>query len=320
MLVNRGASMKCAQCLHEFSDDFAFCPHCGAAARGAATEPAAPEADTPSESQVELPADEPVMSETVEVEAQAAPAETEAVIATPDTAPSDTQAVIPAVVPEFKPAAAAAPVRSAPAEDSFVNAAPSRVVEAPPPKKKRKGHGCLISFGIFLLLIGIALALFFDLPMRLGLVSSPAEKMFTERPNSEARTTLTQEFEQAGQPTQGISFYVLPYKDRGYSLAYVVLDQSKGYRYVDTGFSDPILAAFQLVARSKAVEQAQIYRVSIEFRERDGKTLFVLTAPVFAIQQFAAKTIDRKQFFLQVDGHANLARMIKNQYMLGGSQ
>ena len=236
----------------------------------------------------------------------------------------------PAVVAETPPEAPSLETQAQPPADKFEYrtagaVAPEPLVSPPPPpavpEKKRKRHGCLIAFGIFLLLIALALAVLFDLPMRLGLISSPAEKMFTEPADPEARATLTQDFEQAGQPTKGISFYVLPFKDRGYSLAYVVLDQSQGYRYVDTGFDNPVFAAFGLVARSKAVEEAQIYRVAVEFREPDGSTLCVLTAPVFAIQQYAAKTIDKKQFIAQMDGHANLARMYKDQYSwLGGPQ
>jgi hypothetical protein len=238
-------------------------------------------------------------------------ADAQAVVAEapPEAPPPETQTQPPADKFEYRSAGAVAP-------EPLVSPPP-----APPvPQKKRKRHGCLISFGIFLLLIGFALAVVFDLPMRLGLISSPAAKMFTEPADPEARAVLTQEFEQAGQPTKGISFYVLPYKDRGYSLAYVVLDQSQGYRYVDTGFDNPIFATFQLVARSKAVQQAQIYRVAVEFREPDGSTLCVMTAPVFAIQQYAAKTIDKKQFFLQMDGHGNLAKIFKDQYMLGSAQ
>jgi hypothetical protein len=302
--------MQCAQCHYEVPEGGAFCPQCGS-----------PLADAPA-----VAAETP--SEAPPPEALAAPADAEA--AAPDPAPSDIPSEAPADALEHPEAEA----QTAPAgaDAAALDFAPTRMAEEPPagkpayrpaaaevPKKKRKRHGCLISFGVFLLLIGIALAVVFDLPMRLGLISSPAEKLFTEPADIGARAVLTQEFEQAGQPAQGISFYVLPYKDRGYSLAYVVLDQSKGYRYVDTGFGNPIFATFELVARSKAVEQAQIYRVAVEFREADGSTLCVLTAPVFAIQQYAAKTITKKQLYMLMDGHGNLAKMFKDQYMLMGS-
>ncbi len=301
--------MQCAQCHYEFPDGTRFCPQCGLRVADA---PSAG-AETSSEAPVEAEA-VAVAPDTASCEA---PAQAEAAITTPDIGTSGTQAEVPADKPEIRPAAAP----SAPTDDSFGNVAPTRVVESPAPKKKRKRHGCLISFGVFLLLISVGLAVVFDLPMRLGLISSPAEKMFTEPADPEARAVLTKDFEQANQPTKGISFYVLPYKDRDYSLAYVVLDQSKGYQYVDTGFEDPIFATFQLVARSKAVQQAQIYRVAVEFREADGSTLSVLTAPVFAIQQYVAKTIDKKAFIAQMDGHANLVRMFKDQYTwLGGPQ
>ncbi len=294
--------MQCAQCHHDVPDGSLFCPQCGsplADRQGAFA--ATPSEAPPPETQ---PAD--ATTDATDAAPSAAQAETpQDEFAAPEPVPSTAQAEPPADKPEYRSAGAVAP---------------EPLVSPPPaPEKKRKRHGCLIAFGIFLLLIGIALVVLFDLPMRLGLVSSPAEKMFTGQADRQAEAVLARDFEEARQPTQGISFVVLPYWGRGYSLAYVVLDASKGYRYVDTGFEDPIFAAFQIVARSKAVQQAQIYRVAVEFREADGVTLSVLTAPVFAIQQYAAKQIDRKQFIAKMDGHANLMRMYKDQYSwLGG--
>ena len=285
--------MQCTQCQHEFPEGAKFCPECGQRVADApAVSPAA----------IEIPAPIKAVVEAAEPEAAMAP-----ITYAPPVEP-------PVEIHDIQREAVVAP--SPPPV-----VAPQRIVEPSPPAKKHKRHGCLISFGVFLVLVGTALALLFDLPTRLGLISSPAEKMFTEPVDAAAAEMLTQDFEKANQPTKGISFYVLPYKDRGYSLAYVVLDQSQGYRYVDTGFENPVFAAFQLVARSKAVEKAQVYRVAVEFREADGVTLSVLTAPVFAIQQYDAKAIDKKQFIAKVDGHANLARMYKDQYTwLGGPQ
>ena len=291
--------MQCIQCQHEAPAGAVFCPQCGSQLSNTQ--------DVPSEMPSNAPPDE---AQAMVVEVAATPLA---------LTPHETQMEPAADQPVDSPAAIEAPIPNTPTSDHIGNIAPTREIEAPASKKKRKGHGCLISFCVFLLLIALALAVLFDLPTRLGLISSPAERMFVDAPDPIARATLTKEFEQANQPTQGISFYVLPYKDRDYSLAYVVLDQSKGYRYVDTGFENPIFATFELVARSKAVEEAQIYRVSVEFREPDGSTLCVLTAPVFAIQQYAAKTIDKKQFYMQMDGHENLEKVFKDQYLLMGS-
>ena len=287
--------MQCIRCHHDIPDGSLFCPQCGLPlADGQSAFAATP---------IEAPPPEPQPADAVAEAPEPVPS------MAPEPAPRTAQAEPPADQPEYQPAGAVAP---------------EPLVLPPPapsaPEKKRKRHGCLIAFGVFLLLIALALAVLFDLPMRLGLISSPAKQMFTSGADSIAREMLTKEFEQANQPATGISFYVMPYKGRGYSLAYVVLDQSKGYRYVDTGFEDPIFAAFILVARSKTVERDQIDRVAVEFRERDGGTLFVMTAPVFAIQQYDAKAITKKQFLAQMDGHGNLARILKDQYTLGGVQ
>ena len=313
--------MQCTQCQHEFAEGTKFCPECGfrvadmQAVPTTAVEEPAP-GSGPNDTEATPAPIEPTPEATVP-EPSTEPAPAEPAAAMPERPP-----VVTEPVPEIRPAPAAPAVMAAPsAPPSPGIMAPARIVEPPPPKKKRKRHGCLISFGVFLLLIGIAAVVLFDLPMRLGLISSPAERMFTGKADRQAEAVLAKDFEEARQPTQGISFVVLPYWGRGYSLAYVVLDASKGYHYVDTGFEDPIFAAFQIVARSKAVQQAQIYRVAVEFREADGVTLSVLTAPVFAIQQYAAKTIDKKQFIAKMDGHANLIRMYKDQYTwLGGPQ
>lgn len=342
--------MHCTRCFTELSDSANFCPQCGAPV--AATPPltdisaeAAPSADTEPHAAAPSPAEEPaeVVAEPITPEpppievTEPEPASSEApaepsVAAEPPARPVIVQPIVEPPAEKIaieEPAPPAHPV-IVPSVATGERPAAKVAVETPPPTaapssyvpaQKRKRNVGRIILGAIVLLFGAGAAMFYDLPSRLGLLGSPAKEMLSDVPLREAGAAVLQDFEAGRQPSKGIHVYVLPYKGRDYSLAYVVLDQSQGYSYVETGYGNPITAAFTIVANSKQVEAAQINRVAVEFRTADKATLFVMTAPVFAIQQYAAGVIDKKQFYAHIDGHGDPSRIFKQQYgmFLGGS-
>lgn len=181
-------------------------------------------------------------------------------------------------------------------------------------KKKRGGcrTGCLWLLGILVLLTALALVVIFDVPSRLGLRTSDFEKTFPSGPLPDAGESVAEDFEAAGQSPDGLTVYVLPIRDTEQSLAYVILDQSKGYKSAEEG-ENPLKDAFVMAANSKAAQEAGVTYVAVEFREADGSTLMVMAAPVDAIKQLDAGTMSDEQFSDVVGAKGNLPRIIQLQ-------
>jgi len=201
--------------------------------------------------------------------------------------------------------------------DGTGNAPPASATPATAATKSIKPHrhgcrrGCLVVFVLLLVLLCVTVAVLFDVPRRMGLIPSHAERLLSGPPDRLTAGALLADFQRAGQPTNGLSVYVLPVKDTKHTLAYIILDPACGYHFVNTGQDNPVLAAFVTVARSK--NATDVGRVAVEFRNVTGETLFVMTAPVEAIRRFADGVITRQQFFAKTDGRGDLSKVISIQ-------
>lgn len=73
--------------------------------------------------------------------------------------------------------------------------------------------------------------------------------------------------------------YVLPVKDTDESVACLVLDPSRGYKW--NGQNDnPVKAAMVLAANSAAVADVGVTRIAVESREEYGRMSYVMAATV----------------------------------------
>ncbi len=280
--------MRCPDCGAEAVEDQAFCMECGRALeRQAIAEAEAPGAQMPAGTSMEQPAS-PV---------------------TPSSPP-------PPPTPAFTPPPAPLPGFTVPQTPE-----PSAAVTKPPKKKRGCLKGCLVIVVIFLLLIALAAVVVFRVPERLGLFPSQAETLLAGTTDGLTAAEFEGEFESLGQDPAGISTYVLPVGDTEETIAYLVLDQSRGYTHTSVEVSDPVKDAFILAARSDAIRTAGVTRVAVEFKDEVGKSLFVMTAPVDAILDLADGRITKEEFFKRTAAVGDLYETLQIQLEgLGGLQ
>ena len=176
---------------------------------------------------------------------------------------------------------------------------------APQPKK---GPGCVRIGCIGVLVIIFAIAalgamLYFQIPQRVGLLPS-AERTFASTPDREAATALRDELNKGGIDTKGMGIYVLPFRDKPGSVAYVVLDSAQGFKFKG-GSKDPVIDYFKQMAQSETSKKYGLQRIAMEYKSPTGSSLLSLTASTDTINAFINGTISRGEFLKKVDGQAN---------------
>jgi pSer/pThr/pTyr-binding forkhead associated (FHA) protein len=193
------------------------------------------------------------------------------------------------------------------------SAPPARADQVPGAQPKPKRRSCLRSCSIAFLATFLVLAvcgllvgaIFLDIPQKLGLKESAAERLLSDSPDRVAAAALRDELDQTGIDTQGMEIYVLPFKDRDGSLAYALLDAGEGFQFT-SGLQDPIADTLISMAASQAVQEHDIQRIAIDYRNETGERLLVLTASTSAINGYANGMLSREEFMQALDGEANL--------------
>lgn len=102
----------------------------------------------------------------------------------------------------------------------------------PKPAKKRPGIlrlGCTGVLGLLVLVIALGVSAYFGLPRRLGLVSTPAERLLSGPPDRQTAASLVEDMKRSGVATTGMELYVLPITGTQESIAYAMLDASQGF-------------------------------------------------------------------------------------------
>ena len=110
----------------------------------------------------------------------------------------------------------------------------------------------------------------------------------------------------------GISAFVLPVKAADPCVAYVVLDPYQGYAW-NQQQDTPVKAALITVANSTAAKDASVTRVAVEFREEDGRTLYVMTATVEDIKAWGEGQLTDEQFLQRATARSDLQRVLQLQ-------
>ena len=178
------------------------------------------------------------------------------------------------------------------------------------PRRRRGccGTGCLLLLLLLLLLVGGGVAFYFKLPQKLGLWRTPAQALLAPQPDREAASTILSDLAQGGLNTRGMELYVLPYKDGSGSMAYAVLDASKGFVFPNT-VGDPVVQYLVLLARGQTAQSYGLKRVAIEYRDETGQSLVTMTAATKTLEAYVQGSITRQQLLQAIDGTADLAAL-----------
>jgi len=174
------------------------------------------------------------------------------------------------------------------------------------------GKACLIVIVALLLALGLLVAFFFRIPQKF--LPSPAKELLSGTPYREEAEIVLEEARAAGIPTEGISLYILPIKGTDASVAYAVLDASQGFTFASTGGLNPVSAMMQALLTGPQAEQMDIARVSLDYRNDEGKPLFVVSAPSDAILAFASGETDQAAFSAALEADINPGNFLTGEW------
>jgi hypothetical protein len=161
---------------------------------------------------------------------------------------------------------------------------------------------------------GWVAAVQFGVLERLGLREPPAEKLLSGTPDRAVAEEVLNELHEASIDPTGISLYVLPVEGTDKSVAYAVLDASKGFNFSFSGDEDPFIGLLERLGTGPAAAEANIERVAIDYRDAGGGSLLLLTAPTDALQAFSKGQIDREALLEAIDGKANTVGLYTSLY------
>ncbi|MFC2069280.1 hypothetical protein ACFLTP_09805 [Chloroflexota bacterium] len=174
------------------------------------------------------------------------------------------------------------------------------------------GKGCLITIGVIVLILVIASIILFNVPQRIGIVQSPTERHLSSTPDREDAEALMTELQQLGVNTQGINMYVIPKKNSDKSILYAEFDSSEGFNLQALGGSrSPIEDALGLLAELDKSGEYGIERIAMNYKDENGDSLAIVTAPTEAIRGFVNGTITRQQFMQALEGKVELSKLVE---------
>ena len=177
--------------------------------------------------------------------------------------------------------------------------------------KGKKSHGCLISFLVIVVIIAIAAIIIFDVPEKIGLVKSPAEKLYTQPNDTEKTALVIESLQNTGMNMQGVEVYVMPVTGTDHNTALIVLDASKGFNFNDSGITDPI---DDFIAVAAEARQQGINRAAVIYYDEQGKALLTVTLPTDDVVAYSQGKLTDEQLMEQVDIGANDVMGLINEF------
>ncbi len=178
-------------------------------------------------------------------------------------------------------------------------------------ERGRRGFGCggcLLVALILLLLAGGAGVWLSPLSEKWGLRKPVAERELGPL-DREAADEVRFALEDEGVPTEGMRFYVLPYKNGSGRLLYAIADLSLAPAGVLLGGTVPggdLVGLMVRLAQCKAVGAQQITRIGLEYRNQHGAQVAVLTARTEDLVALAEGRMPRAQLMKALDGQFDL--------------
>ena len=180
-------------------------------------------------------------------------------------------------------------------------------------KKKKSPVGKIILL-LFVIIIAAAAALYFKVPQRIGLVKSPAERLFSTTPDEEKAVAVMENLKLAGLSTSGVEVYVLPVSGTDHNVAIVVLDASKGFNFNSAGGADPVKRFLAVVSKA---QQQGINRAAVAYFDESGKELATATVPTDAVVAYSQGKLTDSQLMEKVDvGAGDLTALISQLQQL----
>jgi len=164
-------------------------------------------------------------------------------------------------------------------------------------KKKGFPLGKIILLIIALVIIAGVL-LYFRVPQKIGLVKTPADRLFTVTPDREKAAAIMEDLEQAGFATAGVEVYVLPVAGTDHNVAMIVLDASKGLDFSKSGSTEPFDDFMRIVSEAQA---QGINRAAVAYYNEDGRQLMAITLPTSAAAEYLQGKLTDEQLMEQVN-------------------
>jgi hypothetical protein len=165
-------------------------------------------------------------------------------------------------------------------------------------------RGCLITLSF---VVGIAVAsaaLVLRIPQQVGLLPT-AETLLADTPDREGAEELMTSLEASGIDTTGVSLHLLPMREGDAVIAYAVLDTSAGFSFPTAADRPGLIEMFVQLAGGRAQELG-VTRVAVDYRDANGTSLGLLTAPVAAIARVASGQDDLDAFSRSLDGRVDV--------------
>lgn len=179
-------------------------------------------------------------------------------------------------------------------------------------QRKRNGClrcGCLSAIGatvLVLLVVGGVIAWNSNLPERLGVRESPAQRLLSGPPDRQAAQQIMDDLAAAGVDTRGMWIYVLPVENKPYRVAYAVLDAAEGFHFERGGGGDAVLDHLVQLASGGSIDALNIGRIGIDYRDEEGNPVIALTAPTAVIQAYGRGEIPPEALMSSLEGKLDL--------------
>jgi hypothetical protein len=169
--------------------------------------------------------------------------------------------------------------------------------------------GCLSAAGaivVVLLAVGGLIAWRSNLPERLGVRTSLAQRLLSGPPDRQAAQQIVDDLAGAGVDTRGMWVYVLPVEGKPYRVAYAVLDAGEGFHFGREGEGDAVLDYLVQLASGESIAALNIGRIGIDYRDEEGNPVIALTAPTAVIQAYARAEIQPEALMASLEGKLDL--------------
>ncbi len=177
-------------------------------------------------------------------------------------------------------------------------------------ERGEEGCGCR---WVVLAIIAIAALLIFlrsGLLEAVGLRKSAAQRLLSGTPDRVAQQTILAELREVGISLYGLQLFVLPMTGRDGSLAFFLLDESQGFM-PEASFTNPrAFDALQNWLKGPTLNQFNVHRVAVEYRDRGGEHVATLTVPTADLQAYLSGRMGDDAFLKAVQGNASLSTLL----------
>lgn len=191
--------------------------------------------------------------------------------------------------------------------------APQSEPQQEPQPRKRHGCrscalGCLGALLALLLVVVVAIGYVFNWPRQWGWTASPSEELFATSPNPWAAEAILAELKKQDISTEGTTIYVLRSLEGTGAVAYVLLEDARGFVWKMRDHKDYRNAIEGLLVRvgsTKAAKRYGVVRIAVDHRDEKGVQAAVMTVPTSVAIAYGKQKISRDEFLDELKGNAD---------------